>query len=409
MKPLSIYIIKAKKIITVSKKGTIDHGAMVVQNGKIMNISTWEKINQKYHQVPLLDYSDYIICPSLVDCHTHLLEFGPPSQFPITQETHLLAGKAILLNTLCAGITALGEQVCGNPICDLRVSELKRAAQDIPMDISFAASILSLGFKRLIHFTAVTGSTPVPREVLVSKEVLETLASENEYAGENIFINATPGNFLESEVPNAGELIYSQQELEYIVSIFHEQGQQIGAHAAGEPGIQMALEAGFDVLHHAHGITDSQIEKAARQKTQVVATPLGGTHLKPNTFAEIMKMVNAQISVSISTDAFLPPYEKNAVALQNDRKTLMGPEALMAIANPYMKGMLEYGYSENEALALITRNPAKVLGKETQFGSLEAGKEANFLIAEGTPGIEIVNPNKIKAVYFRGEKVVSRL
>jgi len=406
---LSIFIIKAKKIITVSKKGTIDHGAMVVQNGKIINIATWEKITQKYHQVPVIDCGENIICPSLVDCHTHLLEFAPPSQFPITKETHLLAGKAILLDALYAGITALGEQVCGNPICNLRVSDLKQAVQDVPMDISFAADCLSIGFQRIIHFSAVTGSTPIPRENLVNKEVIEALAVENEYAGENIFINATPANFQKSEVPNAGKLIYSKQELTTIVSIFHAYGKQIGAHAAGEQGIQLALESGFDVLHHAHGITDSQIERAARQNMKVVVTPLGGTYLEPNSLEEILKLVNAHITVSISTDAFLPPYEKNAVALSNDRKTVMGPEALMAIAHPYMKGMLANGYNENDALALITRNPAKVLGKEKQFGSLEAGKDANFLVAEGIPGIDIINPSKIKAVYFQGGKVVSRL
>jgi len=406
---MATYIIKAKKILTVSKKGTINHGAMVVQNGRIINISTWEKINQKYQQVPVIDCGENIICPSLVDCHTHLLEFAPPSQFPITKKTHLLAGKAILLDALYSGITALGEQVCGNPISDLRVSDLKQAVQDVPMDITFAANCLSIGFQRIIHFSAVTGSAPIPRENLVNKEIIKALAVENEYAGENFFINATPANFLKSEVPNAGELIYSQQELADVVAIFHAYDKQIGAYATGEQGIQMALEAGFDVIHHAHGITDNQIEKAAGLNTQVVTTPLGSTYLEPNSLEEILKLVNAQIPVSISTDAYLPPYEKNAVALSNDRKTLMGPEALMAIANPYMTAMLENGYGENDALALITRNPAKVLGKEDQFGSLEVGKDANFLVAEGIPGIDIINPSKIKSVYFQGGKVVSRL
>ncbi|WP_071393943.1 amidohydrolase family protein [Bacillus tuaregi] len=406
---MSTFVIKAKKIMTVSKKGTIEHGAMVVQNGKIIHISTWENVKQKYHQVPVIDYGEHIISPSLVDCHTHLLEFAPPSKFPITKETHLLAGKSILLEALCSGITALGEQVCGNPICELRVPDIKQAVQDVPMDICFAAASISVGFQKIIHFTAITGSTPIPREYLVNKDLIKALAAANDYAGGNIFINATPGNFLKHEVPNAGKLIHSQQELTDIVSSFHGYGTKIGANAAGEQGIQMALEAGFDVLHHAHGITDRQIEKAAKQKIMVVATPLGGSHLEPNSFTEIMKMIHAKIPLSISTGAFLPPYEKNAVALTDDRKRLIGPEALMAIANPFMTGMLEHGYSENEALALITRNPAKVLGKENRFGSLEEGKEANLLISEGIPGIELINPNKIKAVYFRGEKVVARL
>ncbi len=406
---MSIFIVTAKKLVTVSEKGTINFGAMVVHDRKIIDISTWERIKNMYGSAPVLDFSDYVICPSLVDCHTHLLEFAPPTQFPITKETHLLAGKAILLNVLCSGITAVGEHVCGNPIWNTSITNLTQAVQDVPLDISFAATSISLGFKELIHFTSVTESEPVQREKLVRKEFIEALAAKNEFGGANIFINATPANFKKEEVPNAGKIIFSQRELTEMVSVFHSLHKKIGTHVAGERGIQMALEAKFDVLHHAPGITNNQIIRAAKQNTMVVAAPLGGTHLPPNTIEEVIKMSHLKMTVAISTAAFLPPYEKKAVALPIDKKGLIGPEALMAVAHPYMQMMMEMGYDENQALALLTLNPAKVLGKENEFGSLEVGKDANFIIAEGIPGIEIVNPNKIKAVYFRGKNVISRV
>ena len=53
----------------------------------------------------------------------------------------------------------------------------------------------------------------------------------------------------------------------------------------------MALDAGFDVLHHAHGITNELLEKASKQRVKVVATPMGGTHLMPNSPEDILKLV----------------------------------------------------------------------------------------------------------------------
>jgi imidazolonepropionase-like amidohydrolase len=47
--------------------------------------------------------------------------------------------------------------------------------------------------------------------------------------------------------------------------------------------------------------------------------------------------------------------------------------------------MLRTGYSEEEALALVTSNTARVLGIADRVGSLETGKDADFVIWSGNP------------------------
>jgi cytosine/adenosine deaminase-related metal-dependent hydrolase len=112
------FIIRGKKLITVSELGTIENGAMIIEDEIISAVDTWEKLKKKYPTVPGYHFSNKVITPSLVDCHTHLLEFAPTSLYPVTPETHFIAGKAILLDALSSGITALGEQICGHPLCD---------------------------------------------------------------------------------------------------------------------------------------------------------------------------------------------------------------------------------------------------------------------------------------------------
>ncbi|PIC57444.1 hypothetical protein CSV80_09195 [Sporosarcina sp. P12(2017)] len=129
--------------------------------------------------------------------------------------------------------------------------------------------------------------------------------------------------------------------------------------------------------------------------------------MPPNSPEEVLRLVNNNITVSISTDAYLPPYQGNTWLPFKDQ-TLRGPDVLMLIAHPAMNLLKENNYGENEILALLTANPAALLGRENSFGRLEQGLDANFLVAEGIPGLEITSVESISKVFFRGEKVIDR-
>src|SRR5699024_135453 len=128
-----------------------------------------------------------------------------------------------------------------------------------------AAANVYIGFDKLAHFTTVTRSEKVHLNNFSVPFLVKNISWQNDYLVENIFINPTQANFKKDEVPRAGEIHFTPEELKRIVSIYHESGKRIGVHVAGEEGIQMTLDAGVDVLHHAHGITKEQIKQAKRQ------------------------------------------------------------------------------------------------------------------------------------------------
>lgn len=402
------YLILGKKMVTVSDQGTIKDGCLVISHGKIEEVGPWKQVKKRFPTVKVIDCSEYVITPSLVDCHTHLLEFAPSSLHPVSQNTHLWAGKNVLFHALSSGITALGEQICGHPHCDFSINDYRKAVADLPLDISFAAASISIGFRELMHFSAVTQSQSIEKHLLADELLVRKIAKESSFPGENIFINATPANFTAELVPRAGEIMYSAQELKQVADIYHQLNKKLGAHVAGEEGIELAIHAGIDVLHHAHGITDEQIKKIVEQSMKIVATPMGGTHLPPNSPKEIMKFVEQNIAVSIATDAYLPPYP-NVSWLPFHSNTLQGPDALMLIAQPAMKMMHEQQFDENDILALLTANPADILAKGNQFGRLKKGMDANFLVSTGIPGLEITKVEQIKKVFFQGKEVINRL
>ena len=67
--------------------------------------------------------------------------------------------------------------------------------------------------------------------------------------------------------------------------------------------------------------------------------------------------------------------------------------------------LVENGIPEMEALAIVTRNNAKVLRWDTDLGTLEAGKAADFVILNANPLENISNVRQIEAVYKGGVPV----
>lgn len=403
------FLIRAERLVTASDSyGTISNGAFVVHKGKIKDLGEYSYIAEKYGNMDVVDYSNYTVTPSLVDCHTHLLEYAPSAVYNTKNSAGLMGGISLLLEALSSGVTCLGEQICGSPDSRLLKKDYYDATRDFPIDIVFSVSEISIGLRQIIHFTGITGAVLMDKDTILSYDILSEMIRQSDYPGENIFINATPANLTEKLVPRAGEIIFTQEELNRLVKMFHDRGKRIGCHVAGEEAIDMAIEAGFDVLHHGHGITEEQIRKVFENNILIVATPLGGTHLKPNSPDNIATMVEKGITVAVSSDGYLPPHSQ-AEWLSFDMDSLRGPESLMALAAPSMKKLKESGWNENDILKLITLYPAAVLGKDKCFGSLDVGKDASFLAAKGIPGIEITDPGDILSVYYKGENVINKI
>ncbi|MDB1940484.1 MULTISPECIES: amidohydrolase family protein [Clostridium] len=401
------YIVTSNKIITVSDIKTLSNGAFVVSDGIISDIGDYNDIKSKYKDLEVIDFKDLVITPSLIDCHTHLFEYAPSTVYPVTEETYEIAQDTLILNGLMSGVTAFGEQVCGSPMYEMNLNKIKEKMKTLPLDIVFSTNSITIGFENLVNLTAVTGKSSVDKETLINEEILEKIIDESEYPGENVFINATPANLKEELVPKAGEIIYTQEELNKISKMFHNKGKKIGCHVAGEEGIKMAIEAKIDVIHHGHGITNELIKKAKEENIIIVATPLGGTHLKPNSPEEIEALVKEGIIIAIATDSYLPP-DINLPWLNFEDDSPRGPEVLMEISNQGMLKLKDAGLDENEILSLITLNGAKVLGLEEKIGALKVGMKANFIASKGIPGLEITDIKDIIKVFYKGKCVIDK-
>ncbi len=79
-------------------------------------------------------------------------------------------------------------------------------------------------------------------------------------------------------------------------------------------------------------------------------------------------------------------------------------EAMGARNLPFSAGQtVAYGLSQEQALSLISSNPAKILGLDHQIGTIEVGKTASFFISKGD-ALDITT-NNLQMVYVEGKKI----
>jgi imidazolonepropionase-like amidohydrolase len=67
--------------------------------------------------------------------------------------------------------------------------------------------------------------------------------------------------------------------------------------------------------------------------------------------------------------------------------------------------MVESGLTPMQAIVAATSSAAEILGSSSQFGTLEPGKQADFLVLDANPLADIHNTEKLSAVYQSGRPV----
>jgi imidazolonepropionase-like amidohydrolase len=67
-----------------------------------------------------------------------------------------------------------------------------------------------------------------------------------------------------------------------------------------------------------------------------------------------------------------------------------------------LRALVHAGLTPYEALLTATRNPAQYLGAGSQWGTLEPGKRADFVLVTGNPLDDITNTARIHGVAMGG-------
>jgi imidazolonepropionase-like amidohydrolase len=170
-----------------------------------------------------------------------------------------------------------------------------------------------------------------------------------------------------------------QKNVIYIPTLSLDEYQFVyGANAGwiNDPFFKASLEPGVFEM-----ITDKQYGERIRNspdyERNIAAHKIGMINLK--------KIFDAGITVALGTDSGAFPIRTQGFTEHLE-----------------MELMVEAGLTPLQAIAVSTRNAAKALQLDADYGTIEKGKKADFIILGANPEIDIKNTRSIEAVWKNG-------
>jgi len=221
---------------------------------------------------------------------------------------------------------------------------------------------------------------------------------------------------------------FSERVQRVIVEEGHRAGITVQAHVTSPESIDMAIEAGVDILTHGdisgpvYAIPPETIRKLVERNVAVSVLSVTDRHLAAMqkltptpTLApyhkiakeNIRNMAAAGVRLMVSTDAgienpLLLSESTRLVADTVDPRVKLGEGHFNA-----MQGLAEAGMAPMEILKAATSNVAKAYRLDKDVGTLEAGKIADVVILDANPLENVRNYRRISTVIKDG-RVVDR-
>lgn len=364
-------LIRNGTLLTVTQ-GTRENTDMLIMNGKIRSIGKHLNAPAGYH---VIDATGLYVMPGIIDAHSHIaLEAINEMSSPVTAELRMrdalnpldiaiyraLAGGVTTIQTLHGSANAIGGQ---SVIMKLRYGTLDPEAllfEGAPRVIKFA-----LGENPTIIHGA--GHSIVPRTRMGVEFVIRQALSE-------------------------------AREYRRKWDTYDEQKNSKGFRGA-PPAYSARLETLAEVLRgniaiHCHSYRADEIIMLMQVCRDFGIKRLVFQHANEG-FKVAPEIAAFGAMVSVFSDAWAYKFEvyystayNAAILTRNGVVTSINSDDPGVIRHLYHEASktLKYGgLSVDQALALITINPAKQLGIDDRVGSLEVGKDADVAIFRGHP------------------------
>ncbi|GEP43008.1 amidohydrolase family protein [Brevifollis gellanilyticus] len=364
--PKSVFI-KSATIWTCGPQGKIESASLLITEGKVKVVGPNQEAPADAH---VIDLPGIHVTPGLIDCHSHSMIMGGVNEgtLPSTamvRVADVINSEAETIHQQLAGGLTTANQLHGsaNPIggqnCVIKLRE-----GESPEGLKFAGAIEGIKFalgenvKQANWGDAFKSRFPQSRMGVPAFHTNRFTAAQHYMAALEKARNGGPPVRRDLELEAIAEIIrgerlihchsYRQDEILAFLRVMEGFKVRVGT-------LQHILE-GYKVADEIakHGAGASAFSDWWAYKFEVIdAIPHAGSIMRER-----------GVLVSFNSDS-------------SDHARRLNLEAAKAV---------KYGgTSEEEALKFVTINPAKQLRIDKQVGSLEAGKDADFVIWSGHP------------------------
>jgi imidazolonepropionase-like amidohydrolase len=383
-------LIRNATVMTVTK-GTIQNGSVLVENGKIAAIG---KNLSAPADATIVDASGKFLIPGVIDCHSHTAVEGSVNEGTVSDSSMVdirdvinptdiniyraLAGGLTVSNVLHGSANAIGGQTV---VIKLRWGKS-------------AKEMLFEGATPGIKFAL--GENPKRQGYPTQGFLSQQGPTERRYPGTRLGVEEViRQSFTEAKIYQAEWKTYNEKlargehpipprkdlRLEPLVEVM-EGKRYVHAHCYRSDEILMLIrvadEMGFKIRTFQHVLEGYKVAK------EIAAHGAGAS-----TFSDWWSYKIEAYDAS-PYNAAIMARKGVVVSLNSDSDELQRHLNLEAA-----KTMRYGGLNENEALAMVTINPAKQLGIDDKVGSIEVGKSADLVLFDKHPLSGFSRPQKV--------------
>lgn len=390
----------------MSELGLIEDGSLWIEDGLIQAVGTTKEIGERYaeklHTADVVDASNHLVTPGLVDPHTHVVYGGSRER-----EFEMRLEGATYMDIMNAG---------GGIHATTRMTREATEEELIEQTTRRLNSFFSHGV------TTVEGKSGYGmnletelKQLRVMKKLQETHlidivptfmgahAVPPEYKGkEDEFVDHLINEMLpvvaEEQLAEFNDVfcekgVYTPEQSERIL----EAGKRLGLipkiHADEiEPygGAELAAKIGAISAEHLLKASEEGIRAMAKAGTIACLLPATALYLREEAAAG-RKMIDAGVAVAISTDC--------------------NPGSSPTTSMPLVMNLacISMRLTPAEALTAATYNAACAINRQEQVGSLEVGKQADIVLWNVKNYQELqylFGVNHVKSVWKKGVQVV---
>ena len=388
-------------------------GILAVKESKIVYVGQDnQEILKQANQI--IDYQGAWIMPGLVNCHTHsamtglrgirddsnlhewLEDYIWPAEAEFTPEMTTKAVKEALTEMLQSGTTTFNDMYNPNGV---EIEKIYEAVKISKMRCYFSPTLFSSDVETTAETIARTQAVIETIKGYQDLNFKVMVAPHSPYSCSRDLLEASLELAKEENIPLHIHVAETQEESGIILKRY------------GKRPLAFLDELGY--LDHkavfAHGVelNEAEIARLADSQVAIAHNPISNLKLASG-IAPVVQLQKAGVAVGIATDS---------VASNNNLD--MFEEGRTAALLQKMKSGDASQFPIETALKALTIEGAKVLGMKDEIGSLEVGKQADFLVIQPQGKIHLqpqenmlshlvyaVKSCDVNDVYIAGEQVV---